>query len=169
METPLNGEPEQGGSRSFGGVFDFWHQLLERFASNFPEGRIVWVALWAAFGQQAKYIYNQADIETTNKLLETSYDLYKARLWVLDLSSMNQTQQEEVKSSRLEIAKLEAENEKSQQVIDELQAKLKEKNATQELSGVLDAWEDRAQKTDCSSHRSLILISAIIASLVAGV
>ena len=47
-----------------------------------------------AFDQQAEYINNQAEIETTNKLLESSYDLYKARLWVLDLDSKNETQQE---------------------------------------------------------------------------
>ena len=67
-----------------------------------------------AFDQQAEYINNQAEIETTNKLLESSYDLCKARLWVLDLDAKNETQQEEVRSSRQEVAKLEAENEKSQ-------------------------------------------------------
>ena len=87
---------------------------------------------------------------------------------MLELGSKNQTQQEEVRSRQQEIAKLEAENEKSQQVIVELQAKLKEKNATQELSGVLDAWEDRAKKTDCSSHIYLILIGSVILALVEG-
>ena len=121
-----------------------------------------------AFDQQAEYINNQAEIETTNKLLESSYDLYKARLWVLDLDSKNETQQEEVRSSRQEVAKLEAENEKSQQVIDKLQAKLREKTATEELGGVLEAWEDRAKSAARSSRRNLILILVVIASLVAG-
>ena len=121
-----------------------------------------------AFDQQAEYINNQAEIETTNQLLESSYDLYKARLWVLDLDSKNETQQEEVRSSRQEVAKLEAENEKSQQVIDKLQAKLREKTATEELGGVLEAWEDRAKSAARSSRRNLILILVVIASLVAG-
>ena len=148
--------------------FEFWHRLLGLFSTYDDYNKIHWAALWVAFDQQAEYINNQAEIETTNKLLESSYDLYKARLWVLDLDSKNQTQQDEVRSSRQEVANLKAENGKSQQVIDELQAKLKEMNATQELSGVLDAWEDRAQKTDCSLHKSLILIGAMIASLFAG-
>ena len=168
MGRSIFGSSNADGSGSFDHGFEFWHRLLGIFSTYDDDNKINWAALWAAFGQQAKYANNQADIETTNKLLESIYDRDRTWLWGLDLYSKNQTQQEEVKSSRLEIANLEAENEKSQQVIDELQAKLKEKTATQELSGVLDAWEDRAQKTDCSSHKSLILIGAIIASLVAG-
>lgn len=168
MGRSIFGSSNAGGSGSFDHGFEFWHWLLGIFSTYDDNNKIKWAALWVAFDQQAGYIYDRAEIETTNKLLECSYDLYTARLWVLELGSKNQTQQEEVRSRQQEIAKLEAENEKSQQVIVELQAKLKEKNATQELSGVLDAWEDRAQKTDCSSHKSLILIGAIIASLVAG-
>ena len=73
---------------------------------------------------------------------------------MLDLDSKNETQQEEVRSSRQEVAKLEAENEKSQQVIDKLQAKLREKTATEELGGVLEAWEDRAKSAARSSRRN---------------
>ena len=168
MGTSIFGSSNAGGSGSFDHGFEFWHWLLGIFSTYDDNNKIKWAALWVAFDQQAEYIYDRAEIETTNKLLECSYDLYTARLWVLELGSKNQTQQEEVRSRQQEIAKLEAENEKSQQVIVELQAKLKEKNATQELSGVLDAWEDRAKKTDCSSHIYLILIGSVILALVEG-
>ena len=168
MGISIFGSSNEGGSGLFDHGFGFWHRLLGMFAAFHDDNKIHWAALWAAFGRQAEYINNQADIETANKLLECSYDLHKARLWVLDLDSKNQTQQEEVRSNWQEVAKLEAENEKSQQVIVELQAKLKEKNATQELSGVLDAWEDRAKSAAWSSCGNLILILVVIASLIAG-
>ena len=140
LRRSIFGSSNTGGSGSFDHGFEFWHRLLGIFSTYYDYNKIKWAALWVTFDQQAEYIYNRAEIETTNKLLKCSYDLHKARLWVLDLDSKNETQQEELRSSRQEVAKLEAENEKSQQVIVELQAKLKEKNATQELSGVLDSW-----------------------------
>ena len=168
MGRSIFGSSNEGGSGSFDHGFEFWHRLLGIFSTYDDDNKFEWAALWAAFGQQAEYINNRAEIETTNKLLECSYDLYKARLWVLDSDSKNQTQREEVKSSWLEIANLKAENETSQHVIVELQAKLKEKTATEELGGVLEAWEDRARSAAWSSRGNLILILIVIIALVAG-
>ena len=120
MGTHFNRSSNEGSRRSFENGFDFWHRLLGIFAEYHEFNKIDWAALFVAFYEQAEYINNQAEIETTNKLLEISYDLYKARLRGFDLRSKNQTQQEEVRSSRLEIANLESANKKSQKVIDEL-------------------------------------------------
>ena len=45
---------------------------------------------------------------------------------------------------------------------------MKEKTATEELGGVLEAWEDRARSAAWSSRRNLILILIVITALVAG-
>ena len=45
---------------------------------------------------------------------------------------------------------------------------MKKKSATQELSGVVDAWEHRAKSAAYSSYAYLFLILAVIVALVAG-
>jgi hypothetical protein len=62
------------------GSSNFWHRLLGLFRTYADDNKINWAALWWAFDQQAKYINDQAEIEITNKLLESAYDRYKAAL-----------------------------------------------------------------------------------------
>ena len=75
---------------------------------------------------------------------------------------------DELKRLQDEVVVLEAQFKKSQDVALAYAAKLKEKSAKEELSGVLDAWEGRAKSADYSSRIYLIVIGLVIAALVAG-
>jgi len=77
-------------------------------------------------------------------------------------------QKDLVGSKNGEIARLRSKNTELKNEVDELAAKFREKTATEELGGVLEACEDRAKSAARSSRRNLILILVVIASLIAG-
>ena len=77
-------------------------------------------------------------------------------------------QKDLVGSKNGEIARLRSKNTELKNEVDELAAKFREKTATEELGGVLEAWEDRARSAAWSSRGNLILILIVIIALVAG-
>ena len=148
--------------------FTFWYGVYDSWYRRPTQDPIDWRSLLAAFNSHSHYINSVISIEPTNKLLKEAYNSYQHMFRADNAYQRFSEQKDLVGSKNGEIARLRSKNTELKNEVDELAAKFREKTATEELGGVLEAWEDRARSAAWSSRGNLILILIVIIALVAG-